>query len=583
MDITAIVKKRYDLAVENQRPKFEKFNDFDYIFHSKLKYFDPNLPSKVFNPAAWSFIETIVTRMLSKDPIVAYKPREGGDKVQSSILTDMFSYWYDKADIYPRMVEWVKSALIYGTGIIKLDWFTSEPRMVKSYVYDINGEAMVDEEGKYITDEYPVIDYDDPRVQNVNIYDFFVDPKATSIDDAKWVIHQYWVEIAELENQNKQAEQYGKTIYSKAGLRKLKASKTSDSQYEQERRKAAGYNDNKGDNTVDRVKIWEMWENNRCVMIADESIVLRDEENYYWHGKKPFIRIVDSINIKDFYGKGEIEPIEKVVHAINTVQNQRITNVNRILSPMWKARNTVDDEELQFIDNGIIHVNDLNDAEIIPMPNVTGTAVNEQNVLMETAQRALGVTDYVQGIQTAAQTAKEVEVKTTQANARFAHKVKLFETMGLKKMGEIVYQLYQQFVTTSKVIRVVGPNGERFVRVTAAELAGEYDVVPESESTLEADMSQEFTKFVNLFQLLQPYMRKTVLDPITGSPKETGYINEEEMVRELINKSGEKDPERFIDGGGNIQSQIATGQGQVPQAVGQAVSGGTGLLGSDQY
>lgn len=582
MNITATVKKRYDLALENQRPKFERFNDFDYIFHSKLKYFDPNIPSKVFNPSAWSFVETIVTRMLSKDPVVSYKPREVSDNVQSSIHSDMFSYWYDKDEVYPKMVEWVKSSLIYGTGIVKIDWYTSPTRFVKSYVYDENGEAIIDENGKYVIKETPTIDYDDPRLQNVNIYDFFVDPMATSIDDAKWVIHQYWVDIEELEQENKKAEQFGKVVYSKSGLKKLKASKISETEFEQERRRASGYNDNKGDNTVDRVKIWEMWEDNKCVVIADESIVLREEENYYWHGKKPFIRIVDSINIKDFYGKGEIEPIEKIIHAINTVQNQRITNVNRILSPMWKAKGTVDDEELQFTDNGIIHVNDINDADFVPMPNVTQTAIQEQNTLMEVAQRALGVTDYVQGLQTPGQTAKEVEIKTSQANARFAHKVKLFESMGLRKLGEFVYQLYQQFVTTSKVVRVVGQSGEKFVRVTADQLSGEYDVTPESESTLEEDKAQDFTRFINLFQLMQPFFSQETQDPVTGQMIQTGFIDRDEMIKELINKSGEKDPERFYANRG-IQDQNPTGQGQIPQAISQEISGIEGLQGIGQF
>lgn len=582
MNITATVKKRYDLALENQRPKFERFNDFDYIFHSKLKYFDPNIPSKVFNPSAWSFVETIVTRMLSKDPVVSYKPREVSDNVQSSIHSDMFSYWYDKDEVYPKMVEWVKSSLIYGTGIVKIDWYTSPTRFVKSYVYDENGEAIIDENGKYVIKETPTIDYDDPRLQNVNIYDFFVDPMATSIDDAKWVIHQYWVDIEELEQENKKAEQFGKVVYSKSGLKKLKASKISETEFEQERRRASGYNDNKGDNTVDRVKIWEMWEDNKCVVIADESIVLREEENYYWHGKKPFIRIVDSINIKDFYGKGEIEPIEKIIHAINTVQNQRITNVNRILSPMWKAKGTVDDEELQFTDNGIIHVNDINDADFVPMPNVTQTAIQEQNTLMEVAQRALGVTDYVQGLQTPGQTAKEVEIKTSQANSRFAHKVKLFESMGLRKLGEFVYQLYQQFVTTSKVVRVVGQSGEKFVRVTADQLSGEYDVTPESESTLEEDKAQDFTRFINLFQLMQPFFSQETQDPVTGQMIQTGFIDRDEMIKELINKSGEKDPERFYANRG-IQDQNPTGQGQIPQAISQEISGIEGLQGIGQF
>ena len=75
MDTLSTVKTRFQLATRNQEKKFQKFNDFDYIFHSRLKHSDPNVPSKVFNPIVWSFIETIVTRMLAKDPIISYKPR----------------------------------------------------------------------------------------------------------------------------------------------------------------------------------------------------------------------------------------------------------------------------------------------------------------------------------------------------------------------------------------------------------------------------------------------------------------------------------------------------------------------------
>ena len=563
MDILATTKKRYNLALENQRDKFQKFNEFDFIYHSKLKDFDPNIPSKVFNPIAWSFIETIVTRMLAKNPVIVYQPREDSDRAKAELASELFSYWYSKTNQYPTIVSWVKDALIYGTGILKVDWFTSPTRMVKSYQTDENGEAAVDEQGNFIINEEPVIDFDDPRTMNVNLYDFFIDPSATSIDDAKWVIHQYYASIKDLEAENKAAEQHGKVIYNKSALRRLKAGTPKPNEFEAERKKSAGFNSQPNDETVDRIKIWEMWENGRCVFIADESEIIRDETNYFWHGKKPFIRIVDSIVPHEFFGKGEIEPIEKLVHALNTTQNQRITNVNRVLSPMWKARDSVDDDELQFIDNGIVHVSDKDDANIIAIPDITSKANEEQGQLTDTMQRALGVTDYVQGIQTPGQTAKEVEIKTSQANARFAHKIKLFEEMGLKELGEFVQKLYQQFITKSKIIRITNNPEDILIEVKPEDLVGEFDVMPESESTLETDQQAEFTKFLNLFNLLQPYTKQQSIDPNTGQTVETGLIDLKELIKELIIRSGEKSSDKFF---GSTESQNEQ-TGQVPQPI----------------
>lgn len=592
-DILATVKERFSAATDNQRNRFDKFNDFDYVYHSRLKKYDPNVPSRIFNPIVWSFIETIVTRMLAKSPEIEFKPRERSDDNTAKVASDLFSYWFDKTEAYPVIVEWVKNALIYGTGILKVDWYTSQPRTVKQYQLDQMGQPMMDENGQFIYNETMVQDCDDPRIQNVNLYDFFFDKNATSIDNAQWVIHQYNMTIDELMEENRQANKYGKVVYNRNKLADLKASKLSDNktvsnQYENERRNATGWGNNEEDTTVNRVKIWEMWENNRVVMVADEQFVIRDEENPYWHGRKPFIRLVDSILPSEFYGKGEIEPVEKLIHALNTTQNQRIVNVNRILSPTWEATDRVDDDELQFIDNGIIHVTELKrDVDMFQMPNVTGTSVQEQQLIIETIQRALGVTDYVQGLSTPGQTAAEVQVKTSQANARFSHKVQIFEEIGLKRLGELVYKLYQQFITREKVIRITGAEGEKYIPVTPADLVGEYDVIPVSESTLNVDQQGEFSKFLNLFQILSPLFQRTVQTPM--GPQSTGFVDEQEMVKELLSRSGEKDPQRFFlkeeNGTGQVSGDVSgveqgqAGQGQEvtsPEAALLQAFGGNG-------
>lgn len=576
MDALSLATSRFSAAEDNQRKKFSRFNEFDYIYHSKLRYDDPDLPSKTFNPAVWGFIETIVTRMLASSPKIVYIPREEQDRIAAKIYTNLFSYWYDKTNAFPTIVNWVKDALIYGTGIVKVEWFASPLETGKQYVMNEFGLPAVklDENGEplpeFETVEYTYRTFDEPRITNVNIYDFFFDPDASSIEDARWVIYRYYTTFDELEALNKSAEQYGEKRFNKAALKRLReqsAGVKDRGQYERTRRKVNDLlSEVPGEKDKREVEIWEMWEPNRKTIIGNQSEVLSDEENPYWHKQIPFIRIVDSLVPHDFYGKGEIEPVEKLVHVLNTVQNQRITNVNRILSPMWKAKMTVDDEELQFTDNGIIHVDDLQDADVITIPNVTGTAIAEQNTLYDTMQRALGVTDYVQGLQTPGQTAKEVEIKTAQANARFSHKVKLFEQMGLKKLGELVYKLYQQYVTSEKVIRIVGKDGDQWVKINPKDLIGSFDVEPESESTLEQDNQGEYAKFSNLFSVLQPYFKQT--DPMTGAS--VGFVNDREMVLELIRRSGEQEPDRFIE-----TDPLTTPDGQTASEgqIGQMLSG----------
>jgi hypothetical protein len=577
-DAVLTAKERFKDALENQRAKFKKFNDFDFIFHSRLKKADPNVPSRVFNPVMWSFIETVASRMLAKKPTIAYKPREIGDIEQAKIQSDLFDYWFNRSGAFYTLSDFIKQSLVYGTGVIKIDWFTSKPRVVKSYETDeVTGEALIGEDGKYIVKEEQVTDYDDPRLQNVNIYDFYIDPAATSIEDADWCIHQYYTTVKALEDENSAREE---PFYSAKALKELKGEEygvgASEAEtYERERKSAAGFNESPVERGKGKVKIWEMWQKDKLCIIANEETLLYEGENPYWHGKLPFIRLVDSSNILEFYGKGEIEPVEKMVHALNTIINQRITNINQILSPIWKVKQNVEETELQFVPNNVIHVQDRDDAVIERPPDVTNSSFQEQAIIIEGMQRALGVTDYVQGVATPGQTAAEVEIKTTQANIRFAYKVQLLEHMALKPLGEMVYQLYQQFVTDEKIIRVLGAKGEEYVRVTPADLAGHYDVIPESGSTLEADEEADFRKFFNL----------------AGYLETKPFINQQEVVEELLDRSGEKDPDKFII---NQNELLRQQEGAVPQFadegpaedVGQPIpedAMGALLPGTDQY
>jgi len=493
-----LLKTRISLGIRNTKEKFKTFSDCDEVFLGSGKTQFTN--SKIYNPYSWANIETIVPRMVAQKPIVEYKPREEMDNFSSEIHTALFKYWWDKDAAFEKVVSWIKNALIYGTGVAKIYWKTIE-KEVTSYELGPDGKPLIDEDGEFITNKETIQYFDDPCLEVVNMYDFFLDPEAQNIQDAQWVIHRYYKSFDELE----QAGYY-------KNLKRLKryiSSKIEKSPEETERKELAFGHSGEYDETVDNIEIWEMWDKDGLTVMAAGEVVIREQENPFWHGKKPFISLNDSIVPQEFYGKGEIEPVIKLQHALNTVQNQIIDNRTQVLMNMWKITGeNVDESELIYRPNGVIHLsNEYEKVEPIIPPDLTGNAQKDVSLIKSDIQQALGIYDYTKGAETGVnKTATGIGLVQEAANARFKHKIQLLEE-AIKEVGEMVLALYQQFITDEKVLRVVGEKGEEFIRVLPKDIAGEYDCVPEAGSTLMVDKDKEREEIMNLYAIFstQPF------------------------------------------------------------------------------
>lgn len=493
-----LLKTRIALGIRNTKEKFKTFSDCDEVFLGSGKTQFTN--SKIYNPYSWANIETIVPRMVAQKPIVEYKPREKMDNFSSEIHTALFKYWWDKDGAFEKVVSWIKNALIYGTGVVKIYWKTVDKEII-SYELGPDGKPLIDEDGEFVINKKTIPYFDDPCLEVVNMYNFFLDPEAQNIQDAQWAIHRYYKSFDELE----QAGYY-------KNLKRLKryiTSKIEKSPEEQERHELAFGHSGEYDETVDNIEIWEMWDRDGLTVMAAGEVVIREQANPFWHGKKPFISLNDSIVPQEFYGKGEIEPVIKLQHALNTVQNQIIDNRTQVLMNMWKITGeNVDESELIYRPNGVIHLsNEYEKVEPIIPPDLTGNAQKDVSLIKSDIQQALGIYDYTKGAESGAnKTATGIGLVQEAANARFKHKIQLLEE-AIKEVGEMVLALYQQFITDEKVIRVVGEKGEEFIRVLPKDIAGEYDCVPEAGSTLMVDKDKERQEIMNLYAIFstQPF------------------------------------------------------------------------------
>jgi hypothetical protein len=90
-------------------------------FRTAKLYLDPH-NARVFDPRVFRIIETITPRMVASEPTGTFYPVENGDVVTSQILNALMKYDWRRAEMFPKLVTFVKSMLIFGTAFGRTYW-----------------------------------------------------------------------------------------------------------------------------------------------------------------------------------------------------------------------------------------------------------------------------------------------------------------------------------------------------------------------------------------------------------------------------------------------------------------------------
>jgi hypothetical protein len=565
-DILDKVIRDFDSAVMTRAPHEEKWVRWYKLYRSYTEKKDTG--ANLFIPYTFSAIESVVPRIIST--MFASRPYIGVLPVNEESV--------DKAKMHEKLLDyqltqrintielasmWIKEALMYGTSHIKPVW-RYEIRNVKQKV-PVTSILGVSMESKYQDTE--IVAYDDPHVEHIDIWDIYVDPDATNVDDAEYVVHR----VFRTKEHIKRMAQNG--IYK--NIEKIGNSfspTSSDEIGSEERMSSIGLS--KSPKQQDKIELLEYWTDERIIVVANRSAIIRNEPNPFWHGKKPFIRIVDHPVPHEYYGIGEIEPIEYLQYELNDTRNQRMDNVNLVLNRMWKVLRGSDiiPEQLISRPGGFIEVDDMGDIEEVKFTDVTSSSYKEEEEIKRDIDRTVGVFDYARGETTdRRETATTASILSNAANERFKLKVQLMEDMGLRRLGLMLIQLNQQFIDSERVIRVVGDDGVNFEILSPEDIIGEFDIMPIG-STVEPIINKE----TRVNQLISLY----------GVMKDSPHINQSEFLKKILETADIKDTSRIIIPMEQaIQRQMQQGMGASPQPggdipqVGGIPNGGGELVG----
>ncbi len=530
------VQRIYTLSKDSKRAHLDRWGKFYRMYRSYVKKRTrEDWKSRLWIPVAFYVIETITPRLVAQLPKFTVVPVSGEDAQGADELETLLDWATDRSGLEVELVKGLKSALMYGTGIFKTSYveemayqISREPMMNETTAQvpmgelDINGKPMMQSvsvgaqpTGQTNVVRRPYVAYAGPKAEAVDITNFFIDPIADSIENARYVIHRVYRDKAYLEEKFKEG-MYKKPpqdiwvsfLNENASLARLATIGLGSGAT------ASGTDDG-------LIELLEVWTPTKMVTVAgggSGGILLRAERNPFAHGEMPFSRIVDHLVPHEFWGIGELEPLEGLQDMMNELWNARIDNVKLVLNTMFMAvMDYIEDPaDLQVGPGKIVRVREgipLNQAvQRLELGQVTQNAYEETAEVERMTEKVSGVSQYTTGTGGGGalnRTATGVALISEQGNTRFAHKVRMAELTGFRRLARQFATIIQQYSPPEITVRLLNEAGEYvFRQISADAIGGRYDFDVEAESSAQTESIRR-EQTLSLFQLLaaDPYMK----------------------------------------------------------------------------
>ena len=504
-----LVIDRLNTAKEYRKANYDKkWDSYQMQYRSKLEEEKKKKNmAKLYIPQSFTSIETTIPRMVEAifagDPIVAVKPWERKDLENAEILERLLLYQYSRMDFFNNFIMLAKMCLIYGTTIGKVGWrneavYKKRPKMEASLdemgqVIEVPAQG---KDGRLLLEKYSIETWNDPYIWPVDIYKFFIDPKALTIEDAEYVIMvgettierlSYMQELGIYKNvpkiddvKGKIRTEEGRERYTNVGIQSP---------------------EDVTDRYSDKVTFYEYWENDRTITLIEEDVVIRDEGNPYWHLKKPFVSSTICSVENEFNGIGLMEMTQSLQNELNDVRNQRMDNITLSLNRMYLIARDADVDPSMLINapGGGIYVNYVEGIKPLDTPDVTSQAFHEADVIKRDMEEVLGNYEYSRGQSgSKRETATGILSLQEVANIRFKMMIMKMTRNLLSASSAQIVDLNQQFLPQGKAFRLTGEDfNEEWYNITPEELVGRFDYEPVGASM------EGLSKYARLEQLLR--------------------------------------------------------------------------------
>lgn len=540
------VKSRYGLASDRQTDIFDNFTNYYRYYRGTDDLKDAQTwKAKIHVPYIKQVVDTVLPRLISSKPKLNILPREEDDVDDAQMNEKLIDYQWDKLRMYNKIKLWVKTALIYGVGIMKIGWD-----------FETGGK-------------------DGPWADVISNYDFYIDPRASNIKNASYVVFKQERDFMEVKK-NKNYE----------NLDKLESAISSEDNKDKVTEQSSLGRSTPGKDGRKKVVLYEYYglmateeggeEEEMFIVTANNSLILRAEplDKVYPCGK-PFVALSDDPMPLDFWAIGEVEPLIPLQDELNTFRNQRIDNRKLIINNMWSVNKHagVDWDDFVSRPGGVIEHDGTNNA-VTPLfvPDTTQGSVQEEAIIKQDMDRTSGVfqgmTGQLQnpigGGSDVNNTARGFLASIEQAGTKMQYKLDNVDD-ALRELGQKLLKLNQEYINKDQVVRILGRSGIKFEKIPKDAIQKEYDLKIEGGSTQPQNKEARKQDFLSLLNILVPLSQMPMEDFEPGQAPVPTKMNVKYFVDNFIDTFDLPNKEEaFIS-----QQEIAPPTSQLGMASGQ--------------
>lgn len=562
-----IWKDRFAAAESNQQQLFDKFTrfyDIMYAVHTtknmapwRSKVYLPILASK-----AWDLISKFVgvkpgfevnIRDETPEDEAQYEDiKKRQERAEEKLKFDWNNPLLDQP-VSTKVFDSLVDAVVCGKGIGKVPWRVMTE---KQYARPIEQDGLNVDTSKEIVKE---IKNGCNDFEPVNIFNFFIEPSATALQKANWVIIRDYVPLYQLKQRNKAA---GVEIYT--NLDDITGSHSPDSGTFSERNRSrnrllSDEDPIATDDTSDFVEIYECYDKEHNTI---QTFVpgqgkdkkswkeIRRQKNIYWHGKYPLVDFEIRRKPFGFWGESLFESNERLQAATNDLFNHYLDNWNLSIDSMIMQDDTSIVDDFIVEPGGTIIYSGVEPKQFkFPEPNPLQltTVLTEIDKAIEAStlpQFASGVPD--SSLDKTQGTATGIIRLQEAANDKIGFMRSNFQK-SLLEIGNMWLSNSQQFMDRPMTLFVNRDGAKQPMVVAPADLQGVLDLKID-EATMEpvskVQAKQEHLEYIaHQLQLQTASLQQS---QVTGNPQDFLALDFHRISRDSAEKFGIKNQDTII-------------------------------------
>lgn len=436
------------------------------------------------------------------------------DEQKARAVSGLIYYQMQKKNAYFEMVyTWFKNALRFKTSVTKATWKydynlqdTSYENVTLEEFQTIQNDPFLEiieavpvtentpDEGWIIPPLFESIKlrskdvlFDGPLVENVKPETFYIDPEATSVDDALYCGQILSLTASELRLRAKSSRfksaRVEEAIEKGPGAHELDVSqeemyRLSVSDLEQKK------NNFDGDDPRQKFEVFEHY----CKLdvngddIAEDwivykcnGIILEDHENEY--GRFPFFTLSPIIEPHSFYGVSIAELMSDIQRIKSSLLRLMLDNMAFMVNGRYAVREgmvKVQDLIHNNVPGGVVRMSAENAVTPLATPQLPQSVFNLLEFIESAKENRTGVTKYNQGLDsdTLNKTATGIKTIYNASLQRIELIARIFAETGFMKLVRALIDYNRRFMTRPLMVRL----GNESFPVYPEDVNGEFDL-----------------------------------------------------------------------------------------------------------